>query len=66
MLTGQDDRDSHFVISKIKLIHVGLGRWGLDWARHAYPDNIATLSIVEATLRSSSQGGASVQIATLR
>lgn len=25
------------VMSKIKLIHVGLGRWGLDWARHIYP-----------------------------
>jgi hypothetical protein len=24
-------------MSKIKLIHVGLGGWGLDWAQHVYP-----------------------------
>jgi predicted dehydrogenase len=26
-------------MSKIKLIHVGLGRWGFDWAKHVYPGN---------------------------
>jgi predicted dehydrogenase len=26
-----------FVMTKIKLIHVGLGRWGFDWAQHIYP-----------------------------
>jgi predicted dehydrogenase len=24
-------------MTKIKLIHVGLGRWGFDWAQHVYP-----------------------------
>jgi hypothetical protein len=24
-------------MNKIKLIHVGLGRWGFDWAQHVYP-----------------------------
>jgi len=24
---------------KIKLIHVGLGGWGFDWAQHIYPGN---------------------------
>jgi predicted dehydrogenase len=24
---------------KLKLIHVGLGRWGSDWARYIYPDH---------------------------
>src|SRR3974377_2069583 len=24
---------------KIKLIHVGLGGWGVDWAQHIYPGN---------------------------
>jgi len=24
-------------MSKIKLIHVGLGRWGSDWVQHVYP-----------------------------
>jgi len=26
-------------MNKIKLIHVGLGRWGSDWARHIYPES---------------------------
>ena len=26
-------------MNKIKLIHVGLGRWGFDWAQHIYPGN---------------------------
>lgn len=26
-----------FVMNTIKLIHVGLGRWGFDWAQHIYP-----------------------------
>jgi predicted dehydrogenase len=26
-------------MNKIKLIHVGVGRWGLDWAQHVYPGN---------------------------
>ena len=24
-------------MTKTKLIHVGLGRWGFDWAQHVYP-----------------------------
>jgi len=24
-------------MTKIKLIHVGLGRWGFDWVQHIYP-----------------------------
>lgn len=24
-------------MNTIKLIHVGLGRWGFDWAQHIYP-----------------------------
>jgi predicted dehydrogenase len=24
-------------MTKLKLIHVGLGRWGFDWAQHVYP-----------------------------
>jgi predicted dehydrogenase len=27
------------LMNKIKLIHVGLGRWGFDWAQHIYPGN---------------------------
>jgi predicted dehydrogenase len=26
-------------MTKIKLIHVGLGRWGFDWAQHIYPSS---------------------------
>ncbi len=26
-------------MNTIKLIHVGLGRWGFDWAHHIYPGN---------------------------
>jgi predicted dehydrogenase len=26
-------------MNKIKLIHVGLGRWGSDWGRHIYPES---------------------------
>jgi predicted dehydrogenase len=26
-------------MTKLKLIHVGLGRWGFDWAQHVYPNS---------------------------
>jgi predicted dehydrogenase len=34
---------------KIRLIHVGLGRWGSDWARHIYPESpdIETMAYVD-------------------
>src|SRR5271155_4543783 len=38
-LTDRIHLDSRFVMDKIKIIHVGLGRWGSDWARHIYPES---------------------------
>jgi predicted dehydrogenase len=42
-------------MSKIKLIHVGLGRWGSDWVQHVYPgsSDVEPVAYVDKDLEAS-------------
>lgn len=54
-----------FVMTKIKLIHVGLGRWGFDWVQHVYPGSSEVEPVAyvdkdpDAVVRAQSKLGAS-------